>query len=378
MRLWGGEAVLRGHHASELFQVYDLASGEFKHAVSIDHERLTVTAQGGPWVAGQPVDFRIEFDGGGRAIKPRWRVWARPFGVLDYRELKLAEGKLLVPEDLAGIYQIKVTPESTPWQHGAAASEYKVQTLVEIRAAGAVGSITAATPLGRVDFGRGEEIPLAVYVRGNAPKDTELTLTLRDGARTLAAAKTTIAATCFLEHPKEIRFSLPKSLTERLRPGKYVLDVAGKGLTCVSQPLVIGPGMRPVALLDDDLWRLPSHLPAGQCLGCPRDCHGILPADRAIGLQHVVDRLGHPLEMVDFSLAAAPRRGRRFHEVAAGRSARRLAREARHRASLAASHERIQRQRESARWPFSWAWTPGCRWADPASTPASPSRTSRT
>ena len=105
-------------------------------------------------------------------------MWARPFGVLDYRELKLADGKLLLPEDLAGMYQIKVTPESVPWQRGDAASEYKVQTLVEIRAAGAQGSAAAATPLGRVDFGRGEEIPLAIYVRGDAPKDTELTLTL--------------------------------------------------------------------------------------------------------------------------------------------------------------------------------------------------------
>ena len=104
--------------------------------MSIDHERLTVTAQGGPWTAGQPVDFLIEFDGGGRAIKPRWRVWARPFGVLDYRELKLAGGKLLLPEDLAGLYQIKVTPEAVAWQQGAPSSEYKVQTLVEVRAAG--------------------------------------------------------------------------------------------------------------------------------------------------------------------------------------------------------------------------------------------------
>ena len=39
---------LRGRHPSELFQVYDLSSGAFKRSVSIDHERLTVTAQGGP------------------------------------------------------------------------------------------------------------------------------------------------------------------------------------------------------------------------------------------------------------------------------------------------------------------------------------------
>ena len=62
----------------------------------------------------------IDFDGGGRPIRPQWRVWARPFGVLDYRELKLADGKLQVPDDFAGFYQIKVTPEANPWQQGAA------------------------------------------------------------------------------------------------------------------------------------------------------------------------------------------------------------------------------------------------------------------
>ena len=307
MRLWGGEAVLRAHHASELFQVYDLTSGEFKHAVSIDHERLTVTAQGGPWVAGQAVDFKIEFDGGGRPIKPRWRVWARPFGVLDYRELKLADGKLLVPENLAGLYQIKVTPESTPWQHGAA-SEYKVQTLVEIRAAGAQGSIAAATPLGRVDFGRGEEIPLATYIRGDAPKDTELTLTLRDGSQTLATAKTKIAATYFIAEPKVIHFTLPKSLSERLRPGKYVLDVAGKGLTCVSQPLVIGPGMRPAALLTMIYGDYRRTYPEAGVWDAPDVATASAERTERLGFNIVVDRLGHPLEMGSFSLAApAPR-----------------------------------------------------------------------
>ena len=66
MRLCSGDVLLRGRHPSELFQVYDLSSGEFKRKVSIDHERLNVTAQAGPWIAGKPVDFRIEFDGGGR------------------------------------------------------------------------------------------------------------------------------------------------------------------------------------------------------------------------------------------------------------------------------------------------------------------------
>ncbi|MGA2032769.1 MAG: hypothetical protein ABSG68_10960 [Thermoguttaceae bacterium] len=303
MRLWGGEAVLRGRHPSELFQVYDLASGAFKRSVNIDHERLTVTAQSGAWIAGQPVDFRIEFDSGGRRIRPRWRVWARPFGVLDYRELKLADDKLLLPQDLAGMYQIKVTPECTPWQQRAVASEYKVQTLVEIRAAGAQGSAAAATALGRVYFGRGEEIPLTVYLRASAPKDTELTLTLRDGSHALATAKTTIAATYFLVNPKEIRFTLPKSLSERLRPGKYLLDVAAHGLTCVSQPLVIGPGMRPASLLTTMYGDYRPTYPQASAWDAPDLATASFRRAERLGFDMMVDHLGHPGEMVDFSLA---------------------------------------------------------------------------
>ncbi len=335
MRLWGGEALLRGRHPIELFQVYDLSSGALKRSVNIDHERLTVTAQGGPWIAGEAVGFAIEFDGGGRRIKPRWRVWARPFGVLDYHELKLTDGKLLLPEDLAGLYQIKVTPESTPWQHGATASEYKVQTLVEVRAAGAHGSAATSTPLGRVYFGRGEEIPLTIYLRGNVPsaagvaagansaagvaagansaagvaaaadrtapdKETELTITLRDGSQTLATAKAK-----FDPAAKEIRFTLPKLLTARLRPGLYLLGVAGKDLTCVFQPLVIGPGMRPASLLTVIYGDYRCTYPQANAWDAPDIATAAFRRSERLGFNLMVDHLGHPGQMGDFSLAAS-------------------------------------------------------------------------
>jgi len=300
MRIGGGEVFLRGRHPSELFQVYDLATGEIKRRVNIDHERLTVTAQSGPWIAGRPVEFRIDFDGGGRPIKPRWRVWARPFGILDYRELKLLDGRLLLPEDLAGFYQIKVTPESSPWQHSASASEYKVQTIVEVRVAGAQGSATFATALGRVYFGRGEEIPLTIYVRGNARQDTELTVALRYGTQTLAAAKAR-----FNPAGKEIRFTLPKSLTIRLRPGEYLLSVFGKDLTCVHQPLIIGPGMRPVSLRTTIYGDYRCTYPQAGAWDAPDIATASFLRIERLGFNLMVDRLGHPGEMGDFALAPA-------------------------------------------------------------------------
>ena len=189
MRVWGGEVILRRRHPTELFQVYDLASGDPKRSVSIDHERLSVTAQGGPWIAGQAVDFRIEFDGGGRRIMPKWRVWARPFGVLDYRELN-ARGQVAPSRGLCGCVSDQGDAGNNPL--AAALGNKRIQ-----------GSNMRGSPDGgrpgqcrgrdgtrpRLNFGRGEEIPLAIYMRGNAPKDTELTVILRDGSRTLAAAR---------------------------------------------------------------------------------------------------------------------------------------------------------------------------------------------
>jgi outer membrane protein assembly factor BamB len=309
LRIWQGDALLRGRHPSELFQVYDLATGAFKRSVSIDHERLTVTAQGGPWTAGRSVDFRIEFDGGGCQIKPCWRVWARPFGVLDYRELRLSGGRLEVPADFAGFYQIKVTPEATPWQHAAAASEYKVQTVVEVRTGGAVGSASAATPRNRVAFGRGEEIPLTIHLRGSdVPKGTELTVTLAEAPSPLAASQAPgriIAATKAPFDPaaKELRFTIPKWLTARLQPGRYMINVAGPGLTCVGQPLVIGPGMSqspPLRMMYGDYrWTFPE----ANSWDAPDRATAWSQRTVRLGFNLMVDRLGHPLEMPAFSLA---------------------------------------------------------------------------
>jgi len=297
MRLFGGDVVLRGRHPSELFQVYDLSTGRFTRSVSIDHERLAVTAQGGPWIAGRPVDFKIDFDGGGRRIQPKWRVWARPFGTLGYRELRFAGGRLQVPEDLAGIYQIKVTPETTPWQRGAVASEYKVQTLVEVRAAGAQGSVAAATELNRVFFGRGEEIPLAFHMRGTAAKDTDLTITVRDGSLPLATAEAKFDAAA-----GAVRFTLPGSFTARLRPGTYTVDIDGEGLTCVNQRLVIGPGIRPSPLLLMMMYGdyRPTY-PQANAWDTPDIATAWARRSARLGFNLMVDRLGHPLQRGAFA-----------------------------------------------------------------------------
>jgi outer membrane protein assembly factor BamB len=306
MRIWDGKAFLRFRHPSELFQVYDLATGKFERSVSIDHERLAATMPGGPWTAGSTVDFKIEFDGGGQKINPIWRVWARPFGVLDYRELKIADGSIQVPKDFAGLYQIKVTPEATPWQKGTTASEYKIVRLVEVRSPGAVGSVAVATKSNRVWFGRGEAIPFSILVRApKIPQDTELTIALSNEPTSEPANEPTTGKNVFARAKiqlvpgvKELKFLIPASLTARLRPGKYVIEVAGKGLTCVDQPLSIGPGMHASPFFTVQYGDYGPTYPEASSWDAPDIVAAAVARNSRLGFNLMVDRLGINVDAV--------------------------------------------------------------------------------
>ena len=249
LRVAGQEIVIKRSSPTELLQCYDLAAGALRGVVGADHERLTVELASETWTAGDSVGFRLDFDGGGRRITPRWRVWARPFHNVDYRELTVAEGKLRVPADAAGLYVVKVTPETQPWQRGAA-SEYMVRTVVEVRQPGAKGSATAMTPLNRVQFGRGEEIPFSVVVRAaKAGELVPIAVRLTDGKATFAEGQAEVRlAEAKPGATGAASFTLPKSLTAGLRPGRYSLIVSAPEMTCVPQPLEIGPGAQRGAL----------------------------------------------------------------------------------------------------------------------------------
>ena len=319
LRVSRGDVLVRRRHPTELFQCYDLADGSLKGAVSADHERLRVDLGKEVWTAGEPVDCRIEFDGGGRRISPRWRVWAAPLGTADYRELRLAGGRLEVPGDLAGLHKLKITPEVRP-QQGGAACEYIVRTVVEVRRPGAAGSATAATRGGRLYFARGEEVPFSVIVRAaDAGKVVPVVATLADGDRTLAEWRADVKlestpaewrADVKLEsRPAEAKadagaqvaagtaaFALEKALTRKLRPGKYRIAVSAPGMTCVAQAIEIGPGAGPRSL---DLIQYGDYgetFPSAKAWEAPDVVARDLARKRLLGFDLFVDRLGHSLQ----------------------------------------------------------------------------------
>ncbi len=293
MRIWQGEAFIRFRDPRVLFEVYDLASGDFRRAVSIDHERLTVSLPSGAWTAGSRVDFKIEFDSGPRRIKPIWRVWARPFGALDYRELTVADGKLQVPADFAGLYQLKVTPEVTPWQQGIGTSEYKVSKLVEVRSPGAVGSVAAATAGNRVWFGRGEEIPFSILLRATKlPQNAEVSVTLTDGHTVFAQTKARLT-----DGSSDVKLLVPGWLTARLRPGKYEIALAAQGLTHISQPLRIGTGPSDPPFFTVLYGDYRPMYPEASPWDAPDIVDAAVERNQKLDFNLLVDRLGHSTEM---------------------------------------------------------------------------------
>lgn len=236
LRVFGDDILVRRSTPTEVFQNYDAKTGARRTVVTTDHETLRAEFPDGAWTAGQSVPFRIEF-AGTAASGPHWRVWARPFGAPGYRELALQGGALQVPPDAAGLYQIKVTPETAPQQRRAP-SEYMVRTVVEIRQPNTKGTASVLTRDNRVWFGRGETIPVAVLVRAAAAdRPASLTVRLTDGARTYAEGKAPTPP-----EGQAVRFFIPGHLTAALRPGAYSVTVAASGLTCVAQPIIIGTG----------------------------------------------------------------------------------------------------------------------------------------
>jgi hypothetical protein len=279
------DLFLKRSHDTELFQRYDLASGERGQVVHTTHEKLTATFDGDVWTAGRPVPVAIRLAAGERALSPRWRAWARPFASLDYREFPIRDGAVQVPKDAAGLYLVKFTPEVAPWQR-ASPSDYLVRGVVEVRQPDTKGSATVLTPDNRSHYGRGEEVPFTIALRGAGAEAVKLTVQLRDDKGIVARAEAEGRNT------EALSFKLPGTLTAALRPGRYTLAVSAPGLSCGGQPLVIGPGLRrsPFSIVQ--------HADFDQLYPCPDvwDAPDLTAAHAArtakLGATLMIDRIG--------------------------------------------------------------------------------------
>jgi outer membrane protein assembly factor BamB len=284
LRVWEDDLILRRADPVELFQVYDRKTGALRRVVRADVERLRVTFPSEVWTAGQPVALAIDLDAGERKISPRWKVFLRPFNTPGWQELPLRDGRVAAPADAGGLYQLRVGAGL----YGSEC-EYQVQGLIEVRRPDARGSVSVLTPLGRVYYGRGEEVPISVICRAEkgAPLPQLVTLRLVGEGRTVAELKVPVGSGGIA------RATLPKTLTAALAPGQYRVTAEAPGLTVASQALVIGPGLR-----RRPAFHIVQHgdyslsFPTASALDAPEAVARHLERSRKLRVNLFVDRLG--------------------------------------------------------------------------------------
>ena len=288
MRVLGSEAFIKLAHPTEMFEGYDLDSGNEVATVSIPHERFAVSYPSDSWIAGTAVPFTVEFSVPDNTPEPAFHVWAKPYGTTAYAEWPVTDGKLTVPVGAAGLYQLKITPEVRPLPYTQ--SEYILQSLVKIGQPGTAGTIDVCTPLNRYGYGRGEEIPFRVVVRSRSSQTYSVNVKLSDAYQVVAQLPARLSAST------PGAYLLPASTTLSLKAGTYWLTATAANLSSVPQQIRLGPGSS-----GDQIGRI-MYGDYGETFP---DASVWTAADVAdthvgeldkLGVNTVVDRLGYPLE----------------------------------------------------------------------------------
>jgi outer membrane protein assembly factor BamB len=293
LRVRGTEFVVKRADPAALFEVYDHTTGNFVRKVAADVEVLTARTPSPVWTAGRPAPFEIAFDPGPRPIRPQFRVFWRPLGTPDFDLLEHANGAVAVPKDAGGLYHVRVTPDV-----GGRAAEYTVDTVVEVRAPDAVGTVSVFTPLNRYYYARGEAITGTVVVKSKAAPPAKITVRLirpdflpRDQVVTLTAGRG--------------EFTIPAELTNELG-GPYVFTADLPGHTVAPLHVRIGPGFfgRPTFHLTQ-YGDYQLGFPQAKFFEQPEAVADHLARSRGLGLNLFADRLGHPTSGLGDLLATA-------------------------------------------------------------------------
>jgi len=251
LRLAGDEIYLKRRSATELFQVYDRATGKLLRVVDAQIERFKIEYPSAIWTAGQPIEFKISLSAGEQTTQPPWPVQIARFNDPEWTTLPVVDGKITPPADATGLYRVKVE-----------CGEYRQDGVVEIRVPDSKGTVNILTPKNRVYYGHGEEIPVKVIARGAAldsvrlflrelsPHPNPLPQGEREqadplsppGERVRVRGSVIWDSTLKTAGDQPSSFTLPASLVSSLLPGRYLLTADAPGFTVVPQTLIIGPG----------------------------------------------------------------------------------------------------------------------------------------
>jgi len=232
LQVSGGDVFVKREHKTEFFQIYDRKTGKLRRVVNAGVETVRMEYASDVWTAGQPMPFAVTIEAPGRKTTPGWPVRLAMYNDPQWQTLPIIDGKVTPPADASGLYQIRV-----------GYGEYRLDAAVEIRTPGSRGTVSILTPLNRVYYGRGEEIPVTVIVRGgDAAASGPIPITVRD--RLNAAEVLRIAGEDITWNGAVGTFTIPPAAGAKLRPGRYVVTADAEGMTVAPQPLVIGPGLR--------------------------------------------------------------------------------------------------------------------------------------
>ncbi len=264
--------------------------------VRADVQRLRVQLPSDRWTAGEAVPLSIQFESGGRPIHPTWRAWLRPYNTPRFTELPINDGKIVPPADAGGLYQLRVCPGLF-----GSASDYQVETIVEIRRPQARGSISLWTPLGRIYYGQGEEIPVTVLCRTGekAPVSRSAEILLVEDGQTVAEQTIEVVS------GKPAKIALSKAFTAALRPGRYWLTAVAADLTPAGQMLVVGPGIaHPPLFSTVQYGDYLCAFPAGSQFNAAEAVMRHVARSFKLGTNMFVDRLGENIHGEQGSLMA--------------------------------------------------------------------------
>lgn len=285
LRVSGDDIFVKRAHRTEMFQVYDRNTGKLRRVVQAEVEFVRARYDSDIWTAGQPMPFAVTIEAPGKKSTPNWPVQIAMFNDSQWKTLPVVDGKVTPPADAAGLYQIRV-----------GYGEYTINAVVEIRKPGSRGTVNILTPHNRVYFGRGEDIPVTVIVRGgDAGTGAKIALSLKDGQT--GAEVLHIAGQDIKWNAAVATTSISKTTTAKLRPGRYILDSTVDGMTVAPQVLVIGPGLRERPIFNIIQGGDGAHpLTSGGLFESADEVAAQTVRSQRIGINMFIDRLG---DMVD-------------------------------------------------------------------------------
>lgn len=166
LRIYKNEILIHRESKTELFERFNLESGNFIGKVEIDYEKIKVEFPQLTLFAGEEIPFKIDFysKSDNKIVNPEFHIYIKPLEGFEYKELVLKDGKIFMPDNLTGIYLLLITPDLNPvFQENR---EYSIATVIQIIGRDKKGTVNILTDSNRVFYGKGEPISFKIKVKG--------------------------------------------------------------------------------------------------------------------------------------------------------------------------------------------------------------------